>query len=159
MERQLAVVTAEHAYLRSGAGETDGSNQTGIEDEIFSGWAVEIIEEDPEKSFVKVLTHYGYEGYVRKTELRPMIKEELKERQEKSRFFRISISEADLLDRPKVQGLPLELLLKNAIVEYLEDAPEGWCRYGVPPEERAIFIRKISGSGERMTVFSSQRTG
>ena len=32
MERQLAVVTAEHAYLRSGAGETDGSNQTGIED-------------------------------------------------------------------------------------------------------------------------------
>lgn len=98
MERQLAVVTAEHAYLRSGAGETDGSNQTGIEDEIFSGWAVEIIEEDPEKSFVKVLTHYGYEGYVRKTELRPMIKEELKERQEKSRFFRISISEADLLD-------------------------------------------------------------
>ena len=82
MERQLAVVTAEHAYLRSGAGETDGSNQTGIEDEIFSGWAVEIIEEDPEKSFVKVLTHYGYEGYVRKTELRPMIKEELKERQE-----------------------------------------------------------------------------
>lgn len=36
MERQLAVVTAEHAYLRSGAGETDGSNQTGIEDEIFS---------------------------------------------------------------------------------------------------------------------------
>ena len=83
MERQLAVVTAEHAYLRSGAGETDGSNQTGIEDEIFSGWAVEILEEDPEKAFVKVLTHYGYEGYVRKTELRPMTKEELKERQEK----------------------------------------------------------------------------
>ena len=128
MERQLAVVTAEHAYLRSGAGETDGSNQTGIEDEIFSGWAVEILEEDPEKAFVKVLTHYGYEGYVRKTELRPMTKEELKERQEKSRFYRIGISEADLLDRPKVQGLPLELLLKNAIVEYLEDAPEGWCR-------------------------------
>lgn len=49
MERQLAVVTAEHAYLRSGAGETDGSNQTGIEDEIFSGWAVEIIEEDRRK--------------------------------------------------------------------------------------------------------------
>ena len=109
-------------------GETDGSNQTGIEDEIFSGWAVEILEEDPEKAFVKVLTHYGYEGYVRKTELRPMTKEELKERQEKSRFYRIGISEADLLDRPKVQGLPLELLLKNAIVEYLEDAPEGWCR-------------------------------
>ena len=128
MERQLAVVTAEHAYLRSGAGETDGSNQTGIEDEIFSGWAVEILEEDPEKAFVKVLTHYGYEGYVRKTELRPMTKEELKERQEKSRFYRIGISEADLLDRPKVQGLPLELLLKNAIVEYLEDAPEGWWR-------------------------------
>ena len=41
METQLALITAEHAYLRSGSGEKDGSNRTGIEDEIFSGWAVE----------------------------------------------------------------------------------------------------------------------
>ena len=128
MEKKLAVVTAEHAYLRSGAGESDGSNRSGIEDEIFSGWAVEILAEEPEKAFVKVVTHYGYEGYVRKTELRPVTEEELEKRQEKSRFYRIGISEADLLDQPKVQGLPLELLLKNAIVEYLEDAAEGWCR-------------------------------
>ena len=64
METQLALITAEHAYLRSGSGEKDGSNRTGIEDEIFSGWAVEILEDEPEKAYVKVLTHYGYEGEV-----------------------------------------------------------------------------------------------
>ena len=50
METQLALITAEHAYLRSGSGEKDGSNRTGIEDEIFSGWAVEILEDEPEKA-------------------------------------------------------------------------------------------------------------
>ena len=127
METQLALITAEHAYLRSGFGEKDGSNRTGIEDEIFSGWAVEILEDEPEKAYVKVLTHYGYEGYIRRSELRRVTREELEERQDKSRFFRIGISEADLLDQPKVQGLPRELLLKNSLVEYLEDAPDGWC--------------------------------
>ena len=127
METQLALITAEHAYLRSGSGEKDGSNRTGIEDEIFSGWAVEILEDEPEKAYVKVLTHYGYEGYIRRSELRLVTREELEERQDKSRFFRIGISEADLLDQPKVQGLPRELLLKNSLVEYLEDAPDGWC--------------------------------
>lgn len=128
MEKQLALVTTEHAYIRSGPGETDGSNSSGIEDEIFSGWAVEILEDEPEKAFVKVVTHYGYEGYIRRSELRKLTKEELEKRQDKNRFYRIGISEADLLDRPKVQGLPQELLLKNSLVEYLEDAPEGWCR-------------------------------
>lgn len=36
---------------------------------------------------------------------------------ESKAFFRIDVPVADLLDRPKVQGLPLERLLKNAIVE------------------------------------------
>ena len=43
--------------------------------------------------------------------------------------MRIGISEADLLDQPKVQGLPLELLLKNSIVELMDrDVTEGWSR-------------------------------
>ena len=51
-------------------GDDAEATRQGIEDEIFSGWAVEILEEEPEKAFVKVLTHYGYEGYMRKSELR-----------------------------------------------------------------------------------------
>lgn len=129
MEQKFAVVTAGHAYLREMVENEDGVNTSGVEDEIFSGWAVRILEEQKEKMYVKVETHYGYIGYVNRKELRRISKEELKRRQVKNKFFRIRISEADLLDQPKVQGLPLELLLKNSIVELLEsECLEGWSK-------------------------------
>ena len=50
MEKDLAVVTAEHAFLRQDAGTDLGENESGIEDEIFSGWAVRILEEPENKA-------------------------------------------------------------------------------------------------------------
>ena len=129
MEKQLGVITAEHTYLRSGMEESDGRNRTGIEDEIFAGWAIRILQENPAKDFVKVETHYGYTGYVDQRDFRRVTRKELEQRQDKERFLRIQTGEADLLDQPKVQGLPLELLLKNSIVELLErEVAEGWSR-------------------------------
>ena len=109
MEKQLGVITAEHTYLRSGMEESDDRNRTGIEDEIFAGWAIRILQENPAKDFVKVETHYGYTGYVDRRDFRRVTRKELEQRQDKEHFLRIQIGEADLLDRPKVQGLPLEL--------------------------------------------------
>ena len=129
MEKQLGVITAEHTYLRSGMEEFDGRNRTGIEDEIFAGWAIRILQENPAKDFVKVETHYGYTGYVDQRDFRRVTRKELEQRQDKERFLRIQTGEADLLDQPKVQGLPLELLLKNSIVELLErEVAEGWSK-------------------------------
>ena len=129
MEKQLGVITAEHTYLRSGMEESDGRNRTGIEDEIFAGWAIRILQENPAKDFVKVETHYGYTGYVDQRDFRRVTRKELEQRQDKERFLRIQTGEADLLDQPKVQGLPLELLLKNSIVELLErEVAEGWSK-------------------------------
>lgn len=129
MEQKFAVVTAGHAYLRETAENEAGINTSSVADEIFSGWAVQILEEQKEKMYVKVETHYGYTGYVKRKELRRISKKELQQRQAKNKFFRIRISEADLLDQPKVQGLPLELLLKNSIVELLEsECLEGWSK-------------------------------
>lgn len=129
MEKQLGVITAEHTYLRSGMEESDGRNRTGIEDEIFAGWAIRILQENPAKDFVKVETHYGYTGYVDRRDFRRVTRKELEQRQDKERFLRIQTGEADLLDQPKVQGLPLELLLKNSIVELLErEVAEGWSK-------------------------------
>lgn len=129
MEKQLGVITAEHTYLRSGMEESDGRNRTGIEDEIFAGWAIRILQENPAKDFVKVETHYGYTGYVDHRDFRCVTRKELEQRQDKERFLRIQTGEADLLDQPKVQGLPLELLLKNSIVELLErEVAEGWSK-------------------------------
>lgn len=128
------VVTAEHAYLRSEPENDKKENKSGIEDEILSGWAVKVPEDDvasskekDAESYVKVETHYGYQGYVKRGELRAVTEEELNSRQNPEKFFRIGIAEADLLDQPKVQGLPLELLQKNSVVELLErEAAEGW---------------------------------
>lgn len=129
MDSGLAIVITEHAYIRSSAEQEDGRNVSGIEDEIFSGWAVRILDEAEGKAYVKVETHYGYTGYVNRKELHRISKEELQHRQDKEKFYRIRISEADLLDQPKVQGLPLELLLKNCIVELIEqEVVEGWSR-------------------------------
>ena len=129
MEKQLGVITAEHTYLRSGMEESDDRNRTGIEDEIFAGWAIRILQENPAKDFVKVETHYGYTGYVDQRDFRRVTRKELEQRQDKERFLRIQTGEADLLDQPKVQGLPLELLLKNSIVELLErEVAEGWSK-------------------------------
>ena len=129
MEKQLGVITTEHTYLRSGMEESDDRNRTGIEDEIFAGWAIRILQENPAKDFVKVETHYGYTGYVDQRDFRRVTRKELEQRQDKERFLRIQTGEADLLDQPKVQGLPLELLLKNSIVELLErEVAEGWSK-------------------------------
>lgn len=127
MEQLFGIITAEHAWIRETAEGEDGRNTSNIEDEIFSGWAVEILEEENAKQYVKVKTHYGYTGYVNRSELKNITREELIQHQDTERFWRIGISEADLLDQPRVQGLPLELLLKNSMAELLErEVEEGW---------------------------------
>lgn len=123
---RFGIVTAEHCYLRQMAGSSEAVNESGIEDEIFSGWAVRPLS-DTENGWVKIETHYGYTGYVRASEVRWTDQEELENRQDKARFLRMNIGEADLLSLPKVQGLPRELILKNAFVELLKaEAEEGW---------------------------------
>ena len=146
MNTEFAIVTAEHCYLRGSAGSSALVNESGIEDEIFSGWAVRLISEKT-NGWVQIETHYGYTGYVKTSELRPVNEEELKERQDKTRFFRMGAFEADLLSVPKVQGLPKELILKNAFVELLEHVEDGWSR-----------IRTAAGNeGYVHTVYLTER--
>lgn len=129
MDEKFGMITAKQAYIRWSAEKEDGKNISGIEDEIFSGWAVRIFDPDSTKQYVKVETHYGYTGYVNRAQLKYITRAELRQRQNPERFFRIQVPEADLLDQPKVQGLPVELLLKNSIVELLDrEVTEGWSR-------------------------------
>lgn len=129
MNEIFGIVTSEHCYIRHAPGSSENENQSGIEDEIFSGWAVRIFQETEKNGWVKIETHYGYTGYIRKSEIRLTEKEELQKRQDKERFFHMGIAAADLLDQPKVQGLPEEFILKDAIVELLEkEKTDGWSR-------------------------------
>ncbi len=123
------ICIAEHLFLQSGPGETADTNMNSVEDEIFSGWAVRSLDEPETNGWIKIETHYGYEGYVPADSVRWCTRAELEERQDKERFFRIAIGEADLLSEPKVQGVPLELMIKDAVVEVLETGIEdGWAK-------------------------------
>ncbi|MCD7841321.1 MAG: hypothetical protein LUG56_02505 [Lachnospiraceae bacterium] len=113
MQIRYGIVTAQNCFLRG--------NNSGIEDEVFSGWAVRVFPGTEENGRVKIETHYGYEGYVYKDQLALISRETLICRQDKTRFFRIGVPAADVLDQPKVQGLLLERLLKNSIVERVTD--------------------------------------
>lgn len=129
MDEVFGIITEKSCFLRSQPGTDKEHNTSGIEDEIFSGWAVRLISGSGRNGWIKIQTHYGYEGYLSENDFRTAAKEELIQRQDKTRFLRICVGEADLLSEPKVQGLPLELLLKNAFVELLEkDCEDGWSR-------------------------------
>lgn len=126
---KTGVICTEHCYLHSGPGEDPERNRNGVEDEIFAGWAVRTLDENAVNGWIRVETHYGYEGYIPERAVCCCDEEELKRRQDKERFFRIGIGEADLLSEPKVQGLPLELMIKGSLVERLEkDLEDGWVR-------------------------------
>lgn len=134
MEKVFGIIVKERALLRREAGPDRSCNLSSVEDEVFSGWAVCILPDTEENGWVKIRTHYGYEGYVSEEDFRIIGREELIRRQDKARYFRVEIGEADLLDQPKVQGLPKELLLKNALVELLDKTEDGWS-----------YIRSASG--------------
>ncbi len=123
----LGIVISQNCYLYS-------TPQGGITDEIFSGWAIRVFPQTEEDGWIQAETHYGYLGYIRKDEIRIIDREELIRRQDKESFFRIGYPAVDVLSEDRVQGLPKEVVLKNAIVELLEPKTDGlkgqtgWCR-------------------------------
>ncbi|MCD8074757.1 MAG: hypothetical protein LUF27_06945 [Lachnospiraceae bacterium] len=107
MESNLRIVTDENCFLRGKPGmeateQADGANpclpgknDSGIEDEIFSGWAVRVFPETEENGWIRAETHYGYSGYVAVTQLAPISRLELLRRQNRKLFsglmFRLRI--------------------------------------------------------------------
>ncbi len=137
MAGELALVITQEGYLFEGPGDLGGTNGTGLADEIFSGWAVRILEapqaEDQPQAgadagpdrWLYIETHYAYKGWMDKNDLRIITREELAARQDKDRFQRICGSSVDLHAEPKVQGTILETLLRNSFVEVLEQNEQG----------------------------------
>ena len=143
MKDDFRLVTARNCFLY---GEPDEQGGRTIEDEIFSGWAVRILEEGPQ-GFLKAETHYGYQGYVREECLRRADREELLGRQDHKRFFRIGSPAADVMSVPEVEGVLLETLLKNSFVELLDADPDTlWSRIrtakGTEGYVHSVFLRE-----------------
>lgn len=99
-----------------------------IQDEGLYGMPVEIIELCPNE-WVKVRTHYRYEGYVPLEDLW-LITEKEKLRRRSNHLQVIRHSYVDVLSLPKVQGVRLQVLTRGAIVTLVEEAKEegGWTK-------------------------------
>ena len=87
-------------------------------DEALSGWAVIILEEAGE--YARVLTHYGYGGWMRKSDLTETdaaaIRERVRTEDTGSGLQVLTKPFTDVLSIPKVQGRILETLPRGAFV-------------------------------------------
>ena len=124
---ELGLVIAPQQFLYDEPGIPSASRGIGPQtDEIFSGWSVRLCETGP-AGWVRIQTHYGYEGWIRRESLRMLKAGELAERQNGSRFPRVADSWTDLHAEPSVKGLLLAVLPRGSIVERLPDPDrEGW---------------------------------
>lgn len=101
---------------------------SAIVDEGLYGMGVRITGKE-ENGYVPIITHYGYIGYVKVTNLLGRTKEEIKE-WEDSELMVVDCFCADVWSIPKVQGIRLLTLTKGALVEVIEWEKEklGWAK-------------------------------
>ena len=123
MKQTYAIVTVPAGSLHAEPGSAQKPGSGELTDELLSGWAMSVLKKEDGWSYVR--TFYGYEGWIRESDLRIISRTELETRQDKSRFFRIGARSADLHAVPTVQGNIRETLLQSSLVEHLETR-EDW---------------------------------
>ena len=129
IQPKLGLITAPQLFLYDEPGEPSAYRGIGPQtDEVFTGWAVRILETGTE-GWIRIQTHYGYEGWARREAVRPLTAEELTARQNKERFFRVGDAWTDLHAEPSVKGELLLTLPRGSIAEKLPDSDrDGWIR-------------------------------
>ena len=132
----LGLITAPRCFLYDEPGGPSAVRGVGAQtDEVFSGWAVQILEESPE-SWVRIRTHYGYEGWIRGGTFRALKKKELEDRQDGARFALVADACTDFHAEPSVKGDILFTLPRGGIAE----------RLPVPDQEGWIMARAADGT-------------
>lgn len=95
-----------------------------VADELLMGWAVCILKR--KNDWYKVITHYGYEGYVEVTEI-TLTSENMLGCREKNHNLRVLCGGmVDILEEPRVQGRILYTLSRGAFVTALDENINGY---------------------------------
>lgn len=111
-----------------------------ITDEDLYGLGVLILEE--KDNFLKVKTHYGYEGWVSKEEVMDSSLGTLKNREQEN-FMVVKARVADITASPDVRGVRLKTLYRGALVEVLDYlAGEGYAKVRLL-DGREGYLRNI----------------
>lgn len=114
---KLGIVVLPHAWLY-------GENRSERTDELFMGWAVGIIEE--EMRWLKVVTHYGYMGYLKTSAVKFVGVEELQRRDENGLTVFICRAFTDVMKTPKVHGRVLCTLSRGSFATILRECRNGY---------------------------------
>lgn len=95
-----------------------------VTDELLMGWAVGIIEEG--SVWLKIVTHYGYYGYLLRDSVRYVEPEELRHRDESGQVVCIRRAFADVMEKPKVQARIISTLGRGSFVRVLAEQENGY---------------------------------
>ena len=125
MESNLkyGIVIAPQAYLY-----TDDLME--IADEVFMGWALVITPEQKEKSGVvyrRVITHYGYDGFIQIEAFRDSDESELINRDSNAEICVVQRAFSDLLSQARVQGSIILTMSRGSFVKVISDEGNGYC--------------------------------
>lgn len=114
-----------------------------LEDEVLYGMKVEILGEET-KEWVRVRTHYRYEGLLEKSDLL-FDREKLEEWEHADK--RVVLQPfADVLSLPKVQGANVAGLAKGALVRLVRTADDnGWVTVGLADGRTGYMKEKFLG--------------
>ena len=139
MQDRFAVTIAPRGILYEKPGDPEGFCGHEFADELLSGWAVEILDEN-DSGWMKVRTFYGYEGWIFGRRIRRISREELKLRQDRSVFKMIRARTADILGKAKVQGTIQETLPQDSVVKLLEEEKD-WTKVETASGKRGWVFR------------------
>ena len=97
-------------------------------DELLCGWIYAGLEE--KNGFLRVRTHYGYEGWMDAKDFRP-IPERYEDRK---RLYTVSTHMADVLAEPRVQGRRMNTLFAGSLIETSEESctEDDWIKVMLP---------------------------
>ena len=121
------------------------ADQSLVADEVLSGWAVGIIEK--RGKFLKVVTHYGYEGLLEETSLLS-VAECGAELHLRSQCCMVRSLRADLMNIPSVKGRVLQTLFAGSFVFLKENEEENGYRRVLTADGTCGFVPCVS-IGER----------
>ncbi len=114
----------EYGIINKPAAWLYGEDLESRTDELFMGWAVGVLQKD--RGWAKIVTHYGYTGYLRADAFCPCTKEDLANRDECGRTVFVSRAFADIMAEPKVRSSSLATLARGSFLTLLPEVAEGY---------------------------------
>lgn len=132
MENNLAVVNTTIGTIM-----IEPNEDSEVSDEALMGMEVTILSDEGE--WVKVKTHYNYEGYMRKSHL--VIDNEIVEKWSTLKKYIVIKKIIDVLAKPEYQGKRVKVLARGSLLALSGNEDGKWIEVILPNEEKG-WVRK-----------------